>query len=310
MKNHKIIIICIAFLFLNLIFNACQKSDETTNESLTENQIILERIKNFINEVDKIRENPDSKNTYEIEVEEAIWDIEAALNYTSTNAHIKENSDISAIKFIKNMPTVNGKVNMIDLINIYDSFKIKIDSIVKNNRNVQIFVADVYVKEDNGKDILLGLSLGLSTSLSNSKNNYLDALQHNWYYGIGGGRCDGTAPGHDAASVISDYLNASLIMPPANALWTSVDWFTIQGNFLMVDLFYQYDYQPWTDACVTSDMLWDYIDVVNYWTDYFQPSGKQLIYRDYEDMIQFDIPPSRFHACDFTYGILVYDLGF
>jgi hypothetical protein len=305
MKNHKIIIICIAFLFFNLIFNACQKSDKTTNESLTENQIILERIKNFINEVDKIRENPDSKNTYEIEVEEAIWDIEAALNYTSTNAHIKENSDISAIKFIKNMPTVNGKVNMIDLINIYDSFKIKIDSIVKNNRNVQIFVADVYVKEDNGKDILLGLSLGLSTSLSNSKNNYLDALQHNWYYGIGGGRCDGTAPGHDAASVIRNYLNASLIEPPVGARWISIDGFLIEGG-PYCNLFYQYDYiNTGADPCVTSDMLWDYIETVQFYTNFFQPNGKQLIFRDYQDQISFGVP-TRYHDCLITYGVILY----
>jgi hypothetical protein len=185
-----------------LLFFGCSKEVEqkdTEQQKLfqpSEQDLLIEgKILAFKQKLDYVRENPNLKSGEEdLTLEEAVWNIEALVNYTYADATAEFNSIVhDSVSITVNL--VDGKVAISDLTAAYDqivdSLSIKYNQIQSTEK--QLMIADISLKESNGTTAVLTVNSGISEGGSNPFA-WFD-VNDIWWFGMGnlnnGGYCGG-----------------------------------------------------------------------------------------------------------------------
>jgi len=214
----------------SMIIYSCQKNqtDIDNSELQTEqshNDAQLEkRIIAFRDQIDLIRENPLLKSgTDPMEIEDAVWYIEATANLTYGDASPELDGFVTDFSFIS-VPLTNGQILWTDVQIAYDQV---IDFLSDHYASViasekQLKVADVSLEETLSDHIIIKINSGIATSGS----PIFGANDHSWYWGWELGTCDnsGVGVGYDAADKIAELANISISVPSGNSYYTDVIW--------------------------------------------------------------------------------------
>ncbi len=302
--KSKILIITTSILTI-ATFISCQKEQELISNTVkSEDQIVVNQIMNFLDKIELERQGYNQKNNEFMEIDSAVWYIEAAINYTSTEPLSSSDSEISFYTFDVLAKDSHGMLDISEIQVIYDSLQSNIDNIISLDHDInKIFIADIFVKETKSANTTLSMAIGVEKNLM-----VYPPVLHDWYWGLNLGRCDGSGlgVGNDAADIINNRINQAIIVPPAGAFWTDVDYFTMVGAS---DGLFQYCDPVPTTHCLSSQEITDYIEVVNTYTTNHCPSGKQLISRYFYDDIIPSLPNYEgLHICNIRFGILRYDI--
>lgn len=289
-----------------IILSGCKDEQIIPNNTIVKSndQLVVERIMNFLDKVELERQSSSLKSQEFMEVDSAVWYIEAAINYVSTEPITSSDVEISTFTVKQNIEHTQGMINMSDIQIIYDLFQSNIYSIVSREESIDyIFIADVFVSETENTNISLSMTIGAVESLK-----FYPPVLDDWFWGVGLGKCDETGgTGTDAADVIHNRLNHALTIPPAGAFWTDIEYKLMEGE--EDDLF---DYTGSSEPCLTVQEITDYIGIVDTYTTNNCPTGKQLIYREFWDDFYLSSEKStrRLHLCRIKYGILRYGISF
>lgn len=288
------------------VFTGCEKVEDSSNITpvKTEDQIVIDNIMNFLDKVEFERQGVTQKNNEFMSIDSAVWYIEAAINYTNTEPVSSPNVEVSF--YTVEVPTEesNGIINMSEIQIIYDLFQSNIDNIIAVEEDInKIFIADVYLPETKSTATTFTMTIGVEKGLK----TYFPVL-HDWHWGLGLGRCDGSGlgVGTDAADIINSRINQVIVVPPASAFWTDVECFEMIGQN---DGLFEYYETTSTTHCITSQAITNYIGVVETYITNHCPSGKQVSYRYfYDDVLPIMPGFEGLHRCDIRYGIIRYGI--
>jgi hypothetical protein len=306
-KTH-LILSAIILVSITIFLTGCTKEENLLNNTPVvtkdKDQVVIDRIMNFLDKVEFERQSPSQKSSEFMEIDSAVWYIEAAINYVSTEPITSSDVEISTFTVKQNIEHAQGMINMSDIQTIYDSFQSSVYNIVSREESIDyIFIADVFVSETENANISLSMTIGAVESLK-----VYPPVLDDWFWGVGLGKCDETGgTGTDAADVIHNRLNHVLTIPPAGAFWTDVEYKNMEGE--EDDLF---EFIGEDDPCLTVQEITDYIGIVNIFTTNNCPTGKQLIYREFwDDFYPWTEKSTHgLHLCRIEYGILRYGIGF
>lgn len=200
-------------LFLAVIITAlmtitsCNKTELQSVQTQNEDATVLQRILDFKADV----ENPNNLKSNEmISVEDAVWLVEAALNYSYCiveDVEMYENAEIIIDSVSFDFVINNNAANYQKTIDAYLDFE---KHLQKYSENIDFqwkkyFMVDVEMNE--GKiECLFVLYLKNYT-----KGGILfPDLEYDWHTGAGScdvGRCDGSHPEKNAEIILTNYLN-------------------------------------------------------------------------------------------------------
>ena len=138
--NKNVSKFLIIFIIAAVAFTSCQK-EEAITESKT-NDPVLERILDFKKDV----ENPNYKSGEYIDVEDAVWLVEAALNYSYCvleEETILENNQKDSISFDINLN--NNKLLFNDVRNIYLQLNQYTEQLNVDNKT---YLIDIFFKDN------------------------------------------------------------------------------------------------------------------------------------------------------------------
>lgn len=198
------------------------KTQNQTEQSLKDAQL-EKMIIAFRDKIDLIRENPTLKSGSDpMEIDEAIWYIEATSNLTYGDAGSNLVEFIIDSSFI-DVPLTNGQILWADVQIAYDQV---IDSLSVHNAAItasekQLVVADIAIEEASDNSVTFQINSGFAAEGSLPGNN-----DHPWYWGWELGRCDGTGigVGFDAADKIAELANLLISVPSGNSYYTDIEW--------------------------------------------------------------------------------------
>jgi len=206
-------------ILLSSVFTSCKKE-----EVLTENQLIVKKIKDFIVEV----KNPNTlKSTETMTVNDAVWNVEAALNYT--HCYFTGNEPVY-------LETYDDSV-VIEL-NITDSTVLKSDVVAFyknaenfvlqkfNNLNINdkmISLIDVYF-ENNKFKVYFMIDYVVQDNLKTTTTDDCYSLDKYWYWGLGLGDAAGNCIGMDAGKVIWNHIKLEFAKMQMGGFFTSVEY--------------------------------------------------------------------------------------
>ena len=191
----------IIFIIAAVAFTSCQK-EEAVTESKT-NDPVLERILDFKKDV----ENPNYKSGEYIDVEDAVWLVEAALNYSYcvfTEEKIESNVNTFVTnELINEANLTNGQISFYDVINLYLSIEEDMQPMLDEIENdVKFFhIVDVEFEDNSFKT-----SITLSYFTQHEKSTTDDDVF--W---------------EDALWIIEDYVNDNYMWTyPYNGFYSGV----------------------------------------------------------------------------------------
>lgn len=299
-------VVSLILLSVIIFFSGCTEEQVIFNNAPVEtnDQLVVARISNFLKKLELERQSSSLKSHEFMEIDSAVWYIEAAINYVSTEPITSSDVEISTFTVKQSIEHTQGMINMGDIQTTYDLFQSYICNIVSREGNIDfIFIADVFVSETENTNVSLSMTIGAVKSLK----TYPQVL-NDWYWGMDLGKCDEFGGiGTDAADVIHNILNYVLTIPPVGAFWTDVEFKLMEGED--DGLFQFYSYYP-IDPCLTAQEITDYIGIVNTYTTNNCPTGKQLIYREFwDDVLTISPGYGGAHYCKIYYGKLEYGIS-
>ncbi len=216
MKNKLTLLLTFA---VAIFFSSCEK-DKNLAETKT---IKIDPTEQKILDFKEKMKNP-QKSDETMSIEDAVWNIEAALNYTYcivSEENVKSGADL--VKTVS-METENnysgGNISINEVISIYNEMKnIMNAEFEETNSRVKFYtIADV--KYENNVFILKAL-LRYINSDKGSTGFYV--ITHDWEWGYEFGRCDGTCQGQDLLTEIVKWINRNRPIL-ANVYYTDVSW--------------------------------------------------------------------------------------
>ncbi len=299
-------VVSLILLSVIIFFSGCNEEQVIFNNAPVEtnDQLVVARISNFLNKLELERQSSSLKSHVFMEIDSAVWYIEAAINYVSTEPITSSDVEISTFTVKQNIEHTQGMINMGDIQTTYDLFQSYICNIVSREGNIDfIFIADVFVSETENTNVSLSMTIGAVKSLK----TYPQVL-NDWYWGMDLGKCDEFGGiGTDAADVIHNILNYVLTIPPVGAFWTDVEFKLMEGEDDGL-----FEFTGTSDPCLTVQEITDYIGIVNTYTTNNCPTGKQLIYREFwDDFYPWTEKSTHgLHLCRIEYGILRYGISF
>jgi len=291
----------------SMIIYSCQK--EQTGIDKTENHIeqsfkdsqLEKRIIAFRDKIDLVREDPTLKSgTDPMDVDSAIWYIEATSNFTYGDASFETEEFVVDSAFIE-VPVTNGQILWADVQVAYDQV---IDSLSEHNSNItasekQLIVADISLKESDDNTATFEVTSGFGTDGTTGFGN-----DYPWYWGWELGRCDGSGlgVGLDAADKIAQLANYTIGVPSGNSYYTDVEYRYVypydyedgNGNPLLFA-----DFQEYTlvHQCLSTTDIAGYKSNLIYIGIQEKPSGKSLIRYSLFDMTIFALCDPGQHDC-------------
>lgn len=205
-----------------LMLNSCNKEEQNkvSNDQKLKQNPIVQKIIDFRDKVDLTRENPSFKSGETMEVDSAIWYIEAISNYTYSNAGYDFESKLTDSSFVS-VPVTNNMVNLVDFQTTYDNI---IEILSDYNESIpttdkQFLVVDVSLKEAQANSVLFKVIYSFGTKdVTDYTNDYP------WYWGMNLGRCDGSGEGapQDAADIVTLLANDEINIPSGTAFYVNV----------------------------------------------------------------------------------------
>ncbi len=293
--NFSLIGILVIFVTL-ITFSSCNKEAEleTTNDE------VLERILDFKEKV----ENPNQqKSGEEISVEDAVWLVEAALNYSYC---MTELSDSLLNQFVVDSLSLeinisNGEVFYSDVINSYIDISYEITDVLNSyNANLKkITLADVECDLDNS---LIKVYFIIGTKEIEEKST-------KWFVGFGAtdywywGWSLGKAPpysgyeGYDAGLRIQQYANLSIGRPAQYAYLTDIETIYEEENSPYM---WNGEATGSTEPHLTPTEMTYWLNKLKEVGELRKPAGKDIINYDITESI---LGTSRYHVAYLKYGI-------
>lgn len=208
-----------------------------------------------------------------LETEEAIWLIEAAINYAYANN--LEKGDLLTLDTFKMVLSTNGGgLSEADaayaFLSIFDTLDAKADLLGQTPKKLDMF--DIATAEESAGQVEVEVCYSFSSLVP--PPNPFDPFTTTdwWWFGYGMGRCDGSGTGHgqDAAGLMTLKLNNTLPVPVNQHFYTDLEkkLFTVdlylpfpQGvnpNYCACPLFYSTEATPWAAGfhmCLSPDEM-------------------------------------------------------
>jgi len=280
--NYKTIL---AIFFVAVVLFSCKKQE--VEVGLTEDQKVEQRILDFKKNV----ENPSNlKSDETISVDDAVWLVEAALNYSyciTVEPEAYENCEIiiDSVEFDflvnENLISLNNTVNIYnDFENYFIQYSNNLDFTFKKYN-----IADIDVKENK---IVCKFILFVK-NLTKAQIGPQSALNNDWKTGAGGcdgGTCDGTIEEGSVQTVLNACLNdkSNIVKPDyyltdiKSGLSSSYHSDPFNVHHMLLDTIVS-EYSP----CITSEEMYKLFNnartIVN--TIYTPPTGWRKAYCDY-----------------------------
>ena len=290
-------IAALAFCGTIIITTSCQKEEnkETIitasekNQQSAEDQAVEKRILAF----KESTQNP-TKDVTEIPVDEALWNIEAALNYTycmGAGAAVDPEVEETQIQFSLNE---NELLNFTDVANEYLNLaaanELKQSDLEAEGKEFKLVnLTDITTPEEfsEGKVIFKVTTIdGIMPEEggSNRLNEYTFGESDNWYYGEGLGKYPSGYEGWDAARLFTNVINYGspafdpTSIPAKKGFYTStesvpIDYYSIQFNYR----------NPDDDSLDNIHDFLIFCKNINY-NNGSQPLDIVLRYNDYDEM--------------------------
>ncbi len=286
MKNFKKLFTFM--LAISIVFTACNK-----DTSLTEVKNIDPTEQKILNFKEKMKIGDKSGET--MTVEDAVWNIEAALNYTYCNSEISEVIGVDSV-FVTVDVTENGELNFNDVINAYDQLNLGLINVIGNNT---MRLADVEFIETSNKSGEKQLKLVVVETKRPTAFLTTFGPTDYWKPMWEDGKCDtyeGQGVGNDAKTMIQKKIN----------LLRFYGYFTdVQTILIHEGLSQEYFWQGYDTDCLNPTEM-------NYWlskgkecAEFNKPAGKNLISAQYYwDGITGGKSTWYLHFAEFNYGIL------
>ncbi|MBI9033280.1 MAG: hypothetical protein JEZ03_02300 [Bacteroidales bacterium] len=231
----KIILSIIVLAIASLGMYSCKKDQMQTNQNQTEQQINAEDMA-LIQKIEAFKASLNQKSTLSLGVDDALWNIEAAMNYTYGAAEIALN-DVDHYKFIIEVPTdANGLIEMEDVSNAYNEVLAQVSghyhSIEADEKNLLMVDLTLFVEEEKGLKSSPSVKYEVTSAVNSTKSTTTIGFDETdyWYYGQGnnnnnGGYCDGPYQGlstnSDAAEEIQKKINKYKAVPTTGRYWYS-----------------------------------------------------------------------------------------
>ncbi len=182
----------------------------------TSNDEVLERILDF---KEKVESPNQQKSGEEISVEDAVWLVEAALNYSyCIKTEEKANAGTNVIvvdSLFYEVNSSNSNVNLADAINTYLTIETDMAEMLATYENEVKFYDIVDVEYKDGSFVAyvaIRYKEGIEKSTTGlGKNEY--NITEDWYWGRSAGKCDGTTSVGGAVVEISKWVNSRTYIP-------------------------------------------------------------------------------------------------
>ena len=205
--TKKISLIAVIILLAGTLFTACNKQEEIVEE---QNQDpVLERILDFKADV----ENPSNLKSGggTIAVEDAVWVVEATLNYsyciiTEEQAEAGANAQIIDSLFFE-INVTDGQVSYNDAITAYLDFEAEMQNMLNAvDYEVKFFhIVDVEFEEGSFKTMVQILYKEPEMKSTTGGLGFYE-ITHDWQWGHSLGTCEGTNIGRDATDEIDRWI--------------------------------------------------------------------------------------------------------
>jgi len=234
---NRTLLLIVTTMIVAIALTCCQKMEKPTQVGISNDDLALaQKIESFIvrmNTVASASEYNLKSGGELIDIDDAIWDLEAAANYTF--ADIPEMFDDIKVDTLEFFIAVNnGFCKESDLSDVYQEMNYAIEEFCDSLDEYQILGISVSLSDEiTGKItvILMSVSVG-DPNLSFGPTDY-------WRAGRGGGKCDiynNQFIGRDASTEIKKKANASIpkIAIPAGYTVYYTDYYTkdvIEGAY-------------------------------------------------------------------------------
>lgn len=255
---------------------------------------------------DKVESKSNQKSGEMLEIDSAVWYIEAALNYTYCDPGISNIINVDSV-FVTVPVSESGEINFSNVVSAYNDFSSNLNNLVnqKADDDKKIQLADISIVENDDINVK---TLKLTTIITNFHHKMPEGFYPNdyWHPIWGAGRCgdyEGEGIGCDAGIVIAQHA-AQFINWPLFGYITDVSeiifWGYENTEYLWGDVLYDYK-----DACLSPNEL-------KYWTSKLVQLGNNNIpyrkrvigYRLEGDVSLNQDPPYHFcHDAYISYGI-------
>jgi hypothetical protein len=277
-----------------------EKSDNQSEQTL-KNSPLINRIIDFRNKVDEIRKNPSFKSGDDpMEIDTAIWYLEAISNYTYSNAGFDFDQKLTDSSFVS-VPITNGLILLTDFQTAYDQI---IGILSDYNESIpitdkQFLVADVSLNETINSYVIFKVTYSFGT-----KDATIVTNEYPWYWGWGLGRCDGSGEGvgQDAADIAYLLANETVNTPSGTAFYVNVttkeffpeDYYDNNGYSLLFEDGQEYELNH---PCLSAIDIEQYKDNFIYIGLQEKPQFKSVINYWAEDLTMFSLCGQYPHDC-------------
>ena len=227
--KYKFLLLPIAGMFIiAAIFVSCSKQDQTElNSSSPEisqskaDILIENKIRAFKGKLEHLRENPQFKSGETIEVDSAVWYIEAASNQTYGDAGTPF-GELVIDSFNIDVPASNGEIQLNDILVAYDEMINGLSDSYNAipDENKHLVLNDVSLKSEDAGTATFGITAGFGVEGDDGTSGIFNDP---WWWGLLKGKCDDTYVGTDAAEQIEHKIHMRRGVPSGHAYYTDVD---------------------------------------------------------------------------------------
>ncbi len=292
MKNLKKLF---TFMFvISMIFAACNK-----DTSLTKVKNIDPTEQKILDFKEKMKKGEKSGET--MSIEDAVWNIEAALNYTHCNAKVSEVIGIDSVFVTINI--TNNQINFSDIIVAYDQLNADLVNVIGENT---MRLANIELVENSNKSTEQTMKLVVVKApiVGPPPITYIGVFgDTDYWHAFWSGKCGDYSGQTDKSAITQIPYKANLIksVHMGSGYYTNVDELYFTGDFYP-------DYFFWTseaNPCLTPDEMNQWLTGLKDFAklDNIKPIGKELITYD----LVYDAVTGksgwRGHSPVLTYGI-------
>ncbi len=279
-------------LAISIVFTACNKDTSLTevekNIDLTEQKILDFKAKMLA----------PNKSGETMSIEDAVWYIEAALNYTYCNMETTDNVIVDSAFVTINL-TETDEIDFNNVITAYNELETDLENILGEDN---MLLTDIeYIQNlDKSGDATFKLTTVRGGDIDENRFHF-NATDY-WKPIFELGKCDiytGHAIGHDASSQVEKMIN------------TAASYYLAPGYATDVESIYAGVYNGTYPDYFWSGYESDCIDPagMNYWlikgqqvAELLTPSSKDLLSCEYSYDAVGGSPVTWYHMADFTFG--------
>lgn len=245
MKKNGLHMLLVGLGLITLFTASCKKDDgaamsELPNDlTLAGDERLELQIQAFRQKCKFYYDNPGIKDGGLMSTDSAMWNLEAALNYTYSHQGLSCEETHPASMELR-LPCLPGnEVNYTEVAQVYykmvDSIRAFYNSVSATDK--KILVSDIEKQpESSNTELVLKLNVVLGeTDMSSVYMMQPFGLTDYWFYGYNQGKCGpyyGQGFGSDAAKEIEKLQHWFKPVPPANhrVFYTNVEHFLVNGN--------------------------------------------------------------------------------